>query len=369
MQPLEYFPILKSKQGELRALRESKHLPATSPILEIVPWERDEGDWENDDVQLQKSVERVTKAWNGSQPVLFIDAAAAERDPVDGWGDASCPSVLATMVDRLSRAEIPVAPVIRAASRPDYLTVVRANFDALGISPERAVVRVTAEDLDETVAPLRDVAQNAVARLGIAVEDTDLLLDFGSVSDETVVAMSTRLARLVLPQFEGQGWRSLVLGAGAFPANLSEVTAGTVVNLPRQEVSLWRSASSFLSTPLSFADYAVTHPILPQGAPFAAPPQLRYSIDGSWLVAKGRRNDRRGHQQFFDICAQVLKAAGAESVGNLDSWGDQYIKDAAHESTTPAGHVGPGNASTWRAIATSRHLALVSNRLSERGEP
>jgi hypothetical protein len=120
---------------------------------------------------------------------------------------------------------------------------------------------------------------------------------------------------------------------------------------------------------LDYGDYAIAHPMLPIGAGYPAPPQLRYAVTDRWITMKGRRQDRRGHAQFFEICADVLRAAGDEALSADASWGDGYISTAAARATDPTIRIGPGNASTWRAIGTSHHLTFVVRSLTDRDAP
>jgi hypothetical protein len=50
-------------------------------------------------------------------------------------------------------------------------------------------------------------------------------------------------------------------------------------------------------------------------------------------------------------------------MGAQYSWGDEQIDRSANKST------GPGNATKWRAYGTSHHLAMVTDRLANLGEP
>lgn len=362
-----YFPILKAKQGELKSLAEwpsGDH--SISPVLEIIPWERDD-ETEDDSAEISKAVERVRKAWTGKAGRLYIDAAACEPD-FDDWDSGNFRPVLGSIVQILRRDNQSIFPTIRASSSHSYLRALAVPFRLAGVT--EAVVRITAEDLDDTVTPLRDLVARSIQAVGIDPEKVDVIMDFGAVADESATTLAARLARFVLPQLDDGPWRSLAVAGGAFPENLSEIVPNTVGTLRRHDLELWRSVSQLkLHQTVNYSDYAVTHPVLPIGVAFAAPPQLRYTVGDHWLVAKGRRNDRRGHAQFFDICAEVIQRAGSEAARPADSWGDHYIAQAVEMSRQqPGANVGPGNASTWRAIATSHHLALVVRQLGESDE-
>ncbi len=366
----DYFPILKAKQGELGALQswDANRYPNMNPVVEVVPWERDE-DSPDDIDQIEKAVSRIAKAWHGKSPSLLLDAASAEIDPENGWGAEQRAPILARVTDGLRMSGVNVAPVIRVTADETYAQRV-GGILAAGGQLRRAAIRITNEDLDDTVTPLRDMALRTARNLGVMPHMADLILDFGPLSDDGAAAMAARLARFVLPQLADSGWRTLVLASGAFPVNLTGVSPFVVARMPRHDLDLWRNLKTLkLNCSLEFGDYAVTHPITPVGVPFAAAPQLRYTLGDEWLVIKGRRQDRRGHQQFFDICHEMLMQAGPKAPGPDASWGDSRIHLAAAQATGNADATGPGNASTWRSIGTSHHLAYVSSRLAEAGAP
>lgn len=365
---MRYVPILKGKQGELKALRlcHDTTIRGLTPLLEVVPWEPDETDLGQDEREVARTIKKFADAWPATRGRLLVDASDVEREP-----DIEVPdpvSLEVRIIDGLREAGTPAEPVVRVSVLDTYL-------DQIAHCVERhesgAAIRITAEDLDDVVTPLGDLVERTTSRLSLSAERVDMIMDFGAVQDDGGMAMAARLARFVLPQLASQPWRTFVLASGAFPANLGEVPPYSIGELPRRDAQLWRSLSSFqLGHGLDFGDYAVTHPLLPLGAAFAAPPQLRYTVDDHWLAIKGRRQDRRGHEQFFDICAGLLARLGAGAAGPDDSWGDEYIHDAAAMSAgLPDPLRGTGNAATWRAIATSHHLAYVVRRLAEEGAP
>lgn len=362
-----YVPILKGKQGELTALREMRpaELAGARPLVEVVDGSVDERS--RDDV-LNAVVRKITNAWPAGRPPLRVDAAdlEPERDATGASSDADVPAVR-ELVDRLRTGHVAVIPVVRLADPPSIFHSLRETCTADGLG---AVIRVAPDDLDDSVLPLDRLIDARVADLGIDSPTlVDVVLDFGAVTDENALALASRLGRFLISDLTRRPWRTVAVAAGAFPPDLSSVQAHTIGTLPRLDKHLWqRLVRLQVDRPLDFADYAVAHPLLPVGAAFAAPPQLRYTTGDEWLVMKGRRQDRRGHQQFYDICRSILERERGSFRPDL-SWGDEYIQEAAMSVESPAPHRGPGNASTWRAVATSHHMAWVVRSLRDRGEP
>ncbi|CAQ00928.1 beta family protein [Clavibacter sepedonicus] len=377
---MTYLPVLKARQGELKALENWDDIrrPDLSPVIEVTPWERQEDSTvETRDVEdqpeIDSAVRRIKRAWDQKRAIAYIDAAYAEPDLGDGsenWRTSR--PVLAQLLHELSASDVSVAPAIRASADASYVSQIGSVLEATGIS--RALIRVTAEDLDESIIPLRRLVGDVASGLGLPTSDISVLLDFGAVTDEGPMKLAARLARFVLPQLDEVRWASLSVAAGAFPVNLAGVQAFSSARIPRWDYHLWESLRDFdlaIAGGLQFSDYGVTHPTLPVGAAFAAPPQLRYTQDRDWIVRKGKRQERRGHKQFYDICAQILDELGRDATSPEASWGDHYVHEAAAsaiEDVTVPARVGTGNASTWRAVATSHHLAYMVDQLRGRGE-
>ena len=364
-----YVPILKGKLGELNALRAigPAELAGAHPLVEVL--DGSGGDDKSRTDVITSVVKRLTDAWGRGRPPLRLDAADLEdeqADPAVGSGSAfSGPPAIRQLIDLLRPHGVAVVPVVRLSDPPRVYESLRDTCAADG---HGALLRVTPDDLDDSVLPLDRLIETRVSDLGIdSPSSVDIVLDFGAVNDDNATQIATRLGRFLLGSLTRQPWRTVAVGAGAFPSDLSGVQANVIGMLPRRDKTLWQALNRLqLDRPIDFADYAVANPLLPVGAAFAAPPQLRYTTDEVWLAMKGRRQDRRGNQQFYDICRAIVDHEGDAFDATL-SWGDGYINRAAMSVTTPVER--PGNATTWRSIATSHHLAWVVRSLREKDEP
>jgi hypothetical protein len=364
-----YLPILKSRQGEMRAL-EAMTDPVDDhvmPVIELVEVDLEGLSEEELDQQLGKLVAKIRKAWQLGRPRIAIDCFGIEVES-EGAGEQTGQGVItAGLIGRLGEVGVRAVPVIRLSDPEAYIDQFRR------LSRERepgACLRIGGEDLDDALVPLDHAVEQLLERHHLRPAEVDLILDFGAVGDDSTLAMAARLARFVLPTLDREPWRSFALGAGGFPVNLAEVAAYTIAEIPRRDRQLWMQISGLrLRRPLDYSDYAVTNPLLQTGVAFAAPPQIRYTGRESWFVVKGRRTDRRGHAQFFELCSRLLREHSSEVAPAEFSWGDRRFHDAAISANSEVAVVGPGNASVWRAIATSHHIAHVLRALSTRGAP
>ena len=373
-----YLPILKARQGELTALRNLESIEGgignLTPVIEVVD-SPVTGQLTERQSQLRRIAAKLERAWPAGRPRAVVDTLIPEGEPepqatydefeiVDPEGE----SILPDLFHLLRSAGMRAVPVMRLSDSAGGRRRTELRHVMAWSHEPGGCLRISTEDLDDQIVPLDRAVEDYMEEVGVSPEQVDLIIDFAAVDDDHTAAMATRLARFVVPTLDRHAWRSFTLAAGAFPVNLGEVSAYQVARIPRRDRELWLQLSQMrLRRPLDYSDYAVTHPLLQTGVAFAAPPQIRYTSRDSWLVAKGRRTDRRSHRQFFDLCGRVRTDFATEIAPASRSWGDAQFHVAADKAGTEEEQ--PGNASTWRAIATSHHIAHVLLNLSSRNEP
>jgi hypothetical protein len=350
-----YAPVLKGRQGEFGALGQVQ--PSTRqhtlPILEIVPGPPDQSERA---AQMRSVIERAAaklKVWAGNR--LLLDAGFLETHVIlrEGFG-----AVGHSIIEAIEHG-VDATPVVRLDDGP------QAHRDAATLHAETrhgVAIRLGADDLDEDPEDIEIALADLLRVLAAAPQEADLVLDLGVVNGDLSVRAGSRLIADALRGLDAIGdWRNVIVTAGAFPADLAAYSAWTLGEPPRYDAMLYdhlRQRRRLPRVPI-FGDYAVAYPMLVTGLPHRAPPQLRYTVADRWLVLKGRLNDPRGHEQFYDVCDIIAKHpdfAGA-ALGNADA----RIANAHGK--------GPGNASTWREIGTTHHLDYLVQRITTLGEP
>lgn len=347
-----YAPIMKGRQAEFAALRSIQ--PATRqnilPLLEIVPGPADEP------AAMRQVIERTAlklKDWTGNR--LLLDSGLLVTDVVI-TGSLGAVGFAAAVV---SERGVTVTPVVRLAD-PDL-----AQEDAAAVHTDWSggiAIRLGPEDLDEETEDLDAALDALLARLHVSRQEVDLILDVGVVDGEFGVRAGSRLLGDVLRGLANvDAWRTIIAASGAFPADLSALQPWTIGEPARYDAALFDHLQQRRRIPRVpiYGDYAVAHPALPTGPAFPPAPSLRYTVADKWLTLKGRRNDPRGHDQFYDICDMI--AGHAEFVGAALGRADERIAASRQDR--------PGNASTWQEIGTTHHLDYVVQRLTTLGEP
>jgi hypothetical protein len=349
-----YVPVLKGRQGELAALAAIQPMTrkAILPLLEIVPGSVEEPERPS---QLRTVVSKTAKrleTWTGSRLLLDAYLLPPEAAPGDEFGTLGN-SVMAAMDQGVD-----ATPVVHLDDDPQVYR------DAATLRKElhRGVaVRLRTEDLDEDSEDIEDALTGLLSTLHAERQDVDLILDLGVVNGDLSVRAGARLAADAMRGLSAlDEWRNVIVTGGAFPSDLSAFEPWTLGEAPRYDATLYDYLRQRRRLPRipTFGDYAVTHPIL-SGLPYRAAPQLRYCVADRWLVLKGRLNDPRSHEQFFEICERI--AAHPDFVGAALGNADARIANPRSK--------GPGNALTWREIGTTHHLDFVVRRITTLGEP
>jgi hypothetical protein len=199
--------------------------------------------------------------------------------------------------------------------------------------------------------------------LRLSPDEVVLVVDLGDLrgGDEIRDLHFVRAALYALPAIEA--WRSVAVAGASFPEDLSDFEGASISTAPRVEWALWTKMAARPDRlhgrriPI-FADYAISHPLTREMDPrvMRMSASIRYTIETSWLVAKGRNVKDHGYDQYRALARKLVERS--DFCGADFSWGDQFIFACAHNQA------GPGNATTWRKVGTNHHLTFVARQLS-----
>jgi hypothetical protein len=351
-----YVPVLKARQGELTALGLIQ--PVTRqhvlPLLQIEPGTLDE-EYGRPDVRkaIDKAVTRLGP-WVGQRLLLDVGLLATEVALRDGSGAIGY--AVSEVLDKGPRP----TPVLRL----DDGQLARRDAAAAHADLRTGVaIRLSDADMDEDYEDIDEALTSILRELALDRFDVDLVLDLGCVIGDLAVRTFSRLAVDLLRGLSfADEWRQVIVTAGAFPADLGEIVPWEIGELPRYDAALYDRVQERRRLPREpiFGDYAVTNPVATNQG-YRSAPNLRYAVADRWLFLKGRLNDPRGHDQFYEVCERI--AVHPDFVGAALGVADARIANPR------ANGRGPGNASTWRSIGTAHHLDYVVQRLTTLGEP
>ncbi|MEV6303896.1 beta family protein [Actinoplanes sp. NPDC051861] len=335
-----YMPILKGKEGELKAI---DHLPEVlaarvMPIFEVPPTSGDPIKDAHSFADRARNV--IPRGMSVAVDARYLD------DPDGGWRGP-----LQAIVDDFADWCVPIRPVLHLNDSERRLAEAR---QAAEMHDGQAVIRLGGDIAD----PDEDEAEAALAKLcrraGTTIEKSALVLDFFDVRSERDIGRVEALARKCLVWARRYPWESITVASGAMPESISDLPYNIATPIPRRDLALWRR----LQDPdVIFGDYGVAHPKMTvKGWP--PPPNLRYTDEDVWWIYRWAR-DGNGYKSMYDLCASLVAADHWPAEGPAYSWGDAEIAQRA------AVLGGPGNAAGWRAWGTAHHLTHVLKMLED----
>ncbi len=354
-----YVPILKTKGGELLALRdlEARTKSLITPLLEMQPpgWDFEKKKPSKSVAsQLDTSIAKIEKAWAGESP-LFIDTLPLAEDPVDGGASPLC-----YVLRELEAVGVQCVPVLHLAAGAANISCVKKHLKDNG---RGCCLRLTMSDLGTDA--LESTIESLRKAIGVPYEDVDLILDqeaFSSKETPRVLYAAKAWLRSI-PQVDS--WRSLTLAGTSFPIDMTEFRAASMNLAQRAELYVWEAIIQAPAIPRfpAFGDYGIQHPRLLELDPrlITMSANIRYAADRDWLLLRGRGVRKHGWQQYEDLCKKLVKRQ--EFKGSTHCAGCDYIGNCA------SGTVSHGNAMTWRRVGTTHHITLVADQISSHRVP
>ena len=358
-----YVPILKAKAGELDALCKATAIrDAFTPLIEVPPIplsfpdDSDPVPAKSIDAHIKDVATKMAKSLAGGWPIM-VDGFYTEeetledgREPIEG------------IFEKLTAAQIPFIPVLGLDSLKEHTDAVRK---ALEINQLNGCIRVRESDLEGSADASKQILA-LLKYLGLSARKMHLVVDFGTQVPSKSALPYQLEALPSVPE-----WLSLTVAATSIPIDLSEVPKNSVGSFDRKEWQVWShisSKKSKLKRMPTYGDYTVNHPSLVEIDPkiMMMSPNIRYTGSNSFIIAKGQAVPRKRNRNAMNAnllpVDQYPKLAHAiikheEWAGPDFSAGDSFIKDCSEKKCV-------GNATSWRSVGTSHHLAYVVNQIA-----
>ncbi|MGH3952766.1 MAG: beta family protein [Mycobacterium sp.] len=353
---INYSPLLKARDAEIKVLRTSRHNTNVTPIFELQRAARPSFDPADGPGPRAKSsatdasyfIDDIARQWN--RP-MYIDihrvANHAERQ--QWW------QLLSTLME-VGGTKLPMAPVIHLGDNAASI----AAAGSLVANADKAAVRLRLPH--PNLATLADEILSVATLLQIDPKNLTVILDW-----------EDRLEQHGLDDLEA-GTQAAIAAASAQPREI--ITLGTPDctdckqmgdwNFPRLEWWLWLRLAQHHDN-LTYGDYALFAP----ADPAKASPQyghLRYSYDDTlWVHRRSKpvksSTNPGGLKGAFQLCCEYLVQSTHFSGAEFSN-ADTTISGIAAGATPPMG--APGQ---WREIAFDHHLATVSAQLGTPASP
>lgn len=354
-----YVPIVKARQGEFKALAHLDNRSAQNiiPLFEVPKiTDKERGAWENKGLHplisyLNYKAEKIAAVRKGR--FAFIDTISWKTNSYVENGEHS----LNFLYNSLESNGVFVNPVI-GYDRWDDVDYRNAVM-ALNCQQTRTYcIRLEMSAIEDFLDPnyFQSRIKDIVDSLAIDPKHSCVLIDFGDVSQTSILDIQTRLES-GLSLLSSWQFMYIAMAGASTPTIINAAvknkdSTGVII---RREMNAWRAIKmENPSSSLVFGDYCVRNPSSAEDiiAPDANG-KIRYTIQQNYFVARGHsRQIGNKYDQHYVLAETIAKST--HFLGANFSWGDNEILLYSKKVTN-----GPGNATTWISIDTNHHITYV----------
>jgi hypothetical protein len=344
--PDHYVPVLKVKGGEKRALQRISPILQSrmTPLLEIV--ERKTSNTQNAHlVTAFKNLAETVRPYSR----CFLDAREIAADGPAGAAD---------VFQRASDAGIVFTPVTGISRRADVVPALAHRENGLAL-------RLTRSEFEQGELAIR--INVFLTEHSLTPEQLDLIIDLGAVEDFIIEGIEALTDAFVAEVPNHQRWNTFTISACSFPKSMGGVNRNSHALVERGEWLAWKShlydQRQNLPRLPTFSDCVIQHPAGVEGFDpriMAASAAVRYTLEGEWLLIKGRSTKAiRAGEQFPDLAHELVYGSfRSRFYGSDHCNGCQLMKAAAD------GAPSLGSAGVWRQMGTIHHLSVVTQALA-----
>jgi hypothetical protein len=354
MQPHDqwhYVPVLKWKQGEQRALKEIEATVkgALTPLLEMTfTPDHDTG---NPAKPIEDLVEAAVGAIVDNWPrgrSFFLDAGMFAG--VVGGAGRDGAAALFHEAAGLSLPFVPVVGLHRSAAELDA---------ALGARSRGTCFRVSLDDFE--AGSLAMTVDSFVKKHGLSLDDTDLVMDLGAFIEDRPGLMETLSRSFIAEVPSIEAWRSVTLVGSAFPASLAAVQTDGEMTVTRLEWLNWLRLRTLKSSRIpTFGDYGIQHPEGPENLDprkITLSASIRYTLEKSWLIVKGRTQKASPFTEQFPALATRLRR-------DPRYMGVMHCRGCGDVDQASQGAPNLSALTVWRRIGTIHHITATVEQIA-----
>lgn len=365
-----YIPILRWRPAERKALEQLFHQDRENlaPLIEFVmpaPSIKKQSDkiviTKTPKEKLSEVLSDVASDFLKScgQNTIFIDVHLLDSDV-----RASSFEQILSSSNKLNLFSIPVIYIIPVTSTSADMATRTVAINYAESSGHGLCIRIDKSHLDEN--NISSHIANFITDNGLNVENVDLLVDIGVISQDTIVEDVVKKISQI-PNLEK--WRSFIVSGGVFPKDLTEFIPGEVHELDRLDWKLWNSLqkTTLSRTPL-FSDYTIQCPTFERIDAIGSA-SVRYTDDDKWWIFRGKKpgivNPKTkekgpGREQYIDHAKTLTGESFSKFYkGENYSFGDAEIARIAAPNNKK-----PGSPATWLTIGINHHITLVAHQFA-----
>jgi len=343
-----YTPMLKSKQGEAKALIRLDRQTKSSiiPFFDVLALKSGLSNGSDVHTFLEKQAINIAAAWNG-RGHCYIDLF--DIDPSARGYDGMHPVNI--VHEKIAFDRLDAIPVVGVERDIAYKLAVRR---VISVGVDAIAIRLGTEDIQ-----LPSLLVERVSRLILEIGASDLplhvFMDFRSIEHTDSDVIQSRFTR-ALAEVRKLNPSRIVFAASAFISDMGKIKKGVVKSVARRDFLIWE----ILAKPhpdIDYADYGVIHPGYFDFDPTKIKPaaKIRYTADKDWLIVKGSRwaSDTSQHRNLSKLLLNSKQFRGK------DCWGGENVVSAAL-----GGHAFK-RLEDWVTIDQNTHITHTVKQLSK----
>ena len=199
------------------------------------------------------------------------------------------------------------------------------------------------------------------AQMGLRARDTDIILDFGDISDSELSELADTVISFLWHNPRIYDYRSVIVAGSSALKTVTEVGKDDIAEITRNELHLWSRLWHDMPDDLKpvYADYGVVHPDFSDLGPNKyMNAKIRYTVGDKILYFRGHGllHPVKDYEQYHGL-AHVVRA-DTRFKGRAYSFGDSYLDDCANR------RISHGAPATWVKADMNHHLTYVARQVS-----
>lgn len=358
LQAFTYAPALKWKQGELRGLanvsrdRKSEILPLVS-VPPPGSFDNEEGKVLTPSEQVKSFAPRMSAAWAGR--FCFLDTRHIDNPDFTSATGGEHPLLALISRSRLAPSPAICAPMTSIEYDKKYQNAVQRFHSR---DPRLPIcIRVPAEFLDDPTTSAH--IEKLLDSIGCQPQNVALVIDASELDYQNPGAIADALVAGINAFPHLYKWRLLVLTLCSLPSKVIAKPNETT-EFQRLDWSTFLQVSDrfrkgeLLRLPI-YSDHGTESAAMPIPKPVRPATQLRYTASEKLYIFKGKNTKEVGYRGIFPVARRLVRHP--DFFGRDFSYGDARIADLAEIGDRP------GNASVWKEMGFTHHMAVVQTQL------
>lgn len=340
-----YFPFLKTKRGEAKALQNlTAGIKANiRPFFDVLALEGGIAHPSQVQAHLVKQCGMVAIGWKNQGP-CYVDLYDV-RPEVRAEGGVH---PLQFVMSSLLALNVNPIPVIGLGRDLAYQLSFRS---LMAMEPPAICIRLEQEDL-MLHEGLAERIENLVSALDAWDLPLHIVADFRGMRGNTANAGAADVLYEAMTEIRSLNPACIVFSGSGMVDSMGVYKRNSINRLPRIDFQAWQSLVVAGVRDVRYGDYGVVHPDYVDLDPRVIKPsaKIRYATAQEWVIVKGSswRDNTSQHRELSQALIAVPGFRGD------DSWGGNYIVSAA------AGRPTYGSLETWVTIDQNAHATFTT---------